>query len=61
MGVSGASIAGEDITVENDMVRSLDNGDNERLSIEFTTREPVLNKTFYIRGVTENNEIRSQS
>ena len=61
MGISGASIAGKDITVENDMVRSLDNGPNERLSIEFTTREPVLNKTFYLRGVTDNNEIRSQS
>ena len=57
MGISGASIDGKDIVVENDMVRSLDNGTDERLSIEFTTREPVLNKTFYLRGITENDEV----
>lgn len=57
MGISGALIAGENIAVENDVVPSLDNGTNDRLSIEFTTREPVLNKTFYIRGMTDNDEI----
>ena len=57
MGITGASIAGNRLTVENDAVQAItDEFPEDRWSIEFTTREPVTNKTFYIRGMTENND-----
>lgn len=48
IGIREAYIDGQRMPVSNDAIQSI-NGDGERLTIEFRTREPVANKTFYLK------------
>ena len=60
MGIVEAYIDGKTVKVVNgDTISVLDSGSYERLSIEFVTREPVLNKTFHLKGVAGGNEVRT--
>ena len=59
MGVREAVVNGNSLTVSNDTVRSLNGDDAERWVVEFVTTVPVANKTFYLKGVTQKDEIRS--
>ena len=60
MGIIKAYVDGEAVKVTNgDTLPVLDSGSNERLSIEFVTREPVMNKTFQIKGAAGSDEVRT--
>ena len=59
MGVREAVVNGNSLAVINDTVRSLNGNDAERWVVEFVTTVPVANKTFYLKGVTQKDEIRS--
>lgn len=60
MGIAEAYIDGKSVkVVGGDTISVLDNGSGERMSIEFVTREPVLNKTFHLKGVADGNEVRT--
>ncbi len=60
MGIVEAYIDGKAAEVINgDTISVLDSGSDERLSIEFVTREPVLNKTFHLKGVADGDEVRT--
>ena len=59
MGVREAIVNGNSLAVSNDTVRSLNGNDAERWVVEFVTTVPVANKTFYLKGVTQKDEIRS--
>ena len=48
VGIREAYIDGQRMPVSNDAIQSI-NGDGERLTIEFRTREPIANKTFYLK------------
>ena len=52
IGIREAYIDGQRMPVSNDAIQSI-NGDGERLTIEFRTREPIANKTFYLKGESE--------
>ncbi len=56
MGVREAYAGDIRLHVNKDVVQSVDNGDADRWSVEFITREPVLNKTFHIRGTVKQDE-----
>ena len=51
IGISEAYIGEKPLVVSDDKIPTLDGSDGERISIEFVTREPVMNKTFHIKGV----------
>ena len=53
-----AIVNGNSLAVINDTVRSLNGNDAERWVVEFVTTVPVANKTFYLKGVTQKDEIR---
>lgn len=52
IGIREAYMDGQRMPVSNDAIQSI-NGAGERLTIEFRTREPIANKTFYLKKESE--------
>ncbi len=53
VGIREAFVNGQSLTVSQDRIQRISDDSSERLLIEFTTREPIPNKTFYLKGDAE--------
>ena len=53
IGLREASMDGQSLPVNQDSIQRIDGGDASRISVEFKTREPIINKTFDIKGLAK--------
>lgn len=53
VGIRQAFVNGQPLVVSQDRIQRISDDASERLSIEFTTREPIPDKTFYLKGDAE--------
>lgn len=53
VGIREAFVNGEPLSVSQDRIQRISDDSSERMSIEFITREPIPNKTFYLKGDAE--------
>jgi len=53
VGIREAFVNGEPLSVNQDRIQRISDDSSERMNIEFITREPIPNKTFYLKGDAE--------
>lgn len=53
VGIREAFVNGKPLTVIDGRIQRISDNASERMSIEFTTREPIPDKTFYLKGDAE--------
>lgn len=53
VGIREAFVNGKPLTVIDGRIQRINDNASERMSIEFTTREPIPDKTFYLKGDAE--------
>ncbi len=53
IGLREAKMNGQDLPVNQDSIQRIDGGDASRISVEFVTREPIINKTFNLKGLAK--------
>ena len=53
IGLREAKMNGQALPVDKDAIQRIDGGEASRISVEFKTREPIVNKTFDIKGLAK--------